>query len=85
MQAIRTRFLAPTNRRGERIAVTAAQGQRLTVSWDYALNQQDNHDAAAKALATKLGWLKHGRWFRGGFDPAGNVYVCADKTARVWR
>lgn len=73
-QAITTKFLGPTNSRGSRIKATAAAGS-VTVSYDHALNTDDNHSAAAKALAAKYGWA--GDWIGGGMpDNCGNVYIC---------
>lgn len=59
MQAIVTRFLAPTNHRGARIKATAQAGA-LTVPWDYALGVEENHRAAALAFATRWGWPVEG-------------------------
>jgi hypothetical protein len=78
-QAITTRFIAPTNHRGARIKARAAAGS-VIVSWDYALNADDNHRAAAKALAEKFGW--GGTWFSGGLpDERGDVFVLTDALA----
>lgn len=72
-QAIITKFHGPTNVRGSRIKATAAAGS-VTVHYDHALNQQGNHDAAAKALALKLDWK--GAWYAGGLPSQdGNCYV----------
>jgi hypothetical protein len=46
MQAIRTRYLAPTNHRGARIVARAAAGRRV-YAWDYSLSPEDNHKVAA--------------------------------------
>lgn len=62
MQAITTKFLSATNHKGARVKATCQAGS-LTVSWDHALNMDENYDAAARALATKLGWA--GEWARG--------------------
>lgn len=51
-----TKYLGPTNTRGSRI-VASVPSTRLTVSWDYRLNIEENHAAAATALARKLDWL----------------------------
>jgi len=56
LQAITTKYLAPTNSRGARIKATAAAGS-VTVPYDHALNAFDNHHAAALAFARKYGWL----------------------------
>ncbi len=72
-QAIVTRFLGPTNHRGSRIKATADAGS-VTTSWDYALGPEENHTAAAKALAVKFGWK--GTWGGGGTKD-GYVFVDA--------
>ena len=56
MQAITTKYAGPTNTRGSRIIAKAAAG-RVSVGYDHALNLEDNHAAAAQALAEKLGWV----------------------------
>lgn len=72
-QAIVTKFLGPTNSRGSRIKATASAGS-IIVPWDYGLGIDDNHRAAAKALADKFG--RGGTWIGGGMpDGTGNVYV----------
>ncbi len=55
-QAIVTKYLGPTDHRGSRIKVIC-DAKTITVSWDHALNPEDNHTAAATALADQLGWL----------------------------
>ncbi len=75
MQAIETKYYGPTNYRSARIRVRC-QARTIFVSWDHALGVEDNHDAAAKALAEKLEW--RGKWFSGALaDGSGNVYVRA--------
>jgi hypothetical protein len=71
-QAIFTKYLGATNLRGSRVKATAEAGPSITVHWDDALDVDENHAAAAKALARKLGW--HGRYFAGALKD-GNVYV----------
>lgn len=72
-QAIETKFLGPTNFRGSRIKATAQAGS-VTVSYDHALNSDQNHEAAAIALCAKFGWA--GRIYGGGkADGKGNVFV----------
>lgn len=75
LQAIVTKYHGPGNVRGSRVKATAAAGS-VTLSWDCAKNSEDNHVAAAKALADKFGW--GGYWFGGGMPRGhgGNVYVC---------
>ena len=79
-QAIETRYAGPTNHRGARIVVRAQAG-RLTVSWDHALNSDENHTRAAEAFARKWGWS--GKWVGGGnASGTGNVYVDVDTCTR---
>jgi hypothetical protein len=78
-QAIETKFIGPTNHRGSRIKASA-QGGSITVSYDHALNSEQNHTVAAHALATKLGW--DGVLIGGGNAKGnGNVYVFAETDA----
>lgn len=56
MKAIETRYIGPSNVRGSRIIASDGDGNRVTVSYDSALNSDDNHAAAAKALLVKMGW-----------------------------
>lgn len=74
MQAIRTKYIGPTNVRGSRVKATAQAGS-ITLQWDDRLNADANHAAAAKALATKLGW-NYGKWIGGQLPDASTVWVC---------
>ena len=58
LRSIITRYLGPTNSRGSRIVADAGKACRLTLSWDYSLedNIEANHKAAADALRAKMGW-----------------------------
>jgi hypothetical protein len=53
MQAIETKYHGPGNVRGSRVTAKCERG-RLTVSWDYSLNIDGNHQRAAKALLDKF-------------------------------
>lgn len=75
MQAITTRFLGPTNHHGSRIKATCDAGS-ITLPWDHSLNSEGNHDAAAKALIRKLGWLDTREGWVRGWAGGGYVY-CA--------
>lgn len=68
-QAIRTRWKCPTNTQGSRIVVSC-RAKRMTVGWDYALNIEDNHRAAAQRLLERLGW--DGMWV-GGVTGSGEM------------
>lgn len=81
LQAIVTKYLGPSNVRGSRIKASAAAGS-VTVSYNHALNSEDNHLAAAETLARKYGWLdNHGAALHAGGmpDSRGNVYVMVRK------
>lgn len=53
LQAIVTKYLCPTDRRGARIKAQAQAGS-LTVSYDHEASNP--HREAAQALADKMGW-----------------------------
>jgi hypothetical protein len=79
MQAIETRFICPTNFRGSRVKAICEAGS-VTLPWNCALGQGENHDAAARVLIAKLGWndAKRGAWYRGAPKGSrGYVYVCS--------
>tara|TARA_R100001086_G_scaffold234282_2_gene156443 strand:- start:77 stop:319 length:243 start_codon:yes stop_codon:yes gene_type:complete len=64
LQAITTKYFGATNTSDSRFIATC-KGGRMTVSYDYSLDDIDNHIAAANALRKKLGWtdteMKSGR------------------------
>lgn len=74
-QAIVTKYYGPTNTRGSRIKATSASGKSLTLPWAYELGVDENHAAAAVALAQKLGW--EGRFVMGGLADGAQVFVDA--------
>lgn len=77
LQAIQTKYLAPTNTRGTRIKATCAAGS-LYFPYDYSLNPENNHFEAAKALATKLQWKGE---LQGGVLANGtHVWVYGDRS-----
>lgn len=55
MQAIRTTFYGPNNRRGARVGASCEAG-KLTVGYDHGLSMADNHMAACLALMAKFNW-----------------------------
>lgn len=55
-QAIETKYIAPTNHKGTRVKAVTGSGLTLTVGWDYALSDVENHRAAAVKLCEKLKW-----------------------------
>jgi hypothetical protein len=56
MKAITIKYVGPTNTKGSRWIATAEGGHKVTVSYDYALNSEQNAMEAAKALCKKLDW-----------------------------
>lgn len=74
--AIKTKFIGPTNHRGSRVKASVmynwGDGSRgsLTVNWDHSKNSEDNHAAAAEALAKLLEW--DGEWH---IADGGDFYV----------
>ena len=55
MQAIVTKYIAPTSNKGTRMKATCSQGE-IVVGYDYSIDVELNHAAAAKALIEKLKW-----------------------------
>jgi hypothetical protein len=53
MQAIETKFIPATNTKPSRIKATCERGI-LTVSWEHAWSDEDNHREAALALCVKF-------------------------------
>lgn len=51
--AITTKFIGPTNTRGSRVKAFLPSGLSVTLSWDHALNSEENHARAAKACVQK--------------------------------
>lgn len=77
LQSITTKFIGPSNVRGSRIKATSTSGKSVIVSYDHALDSEENHHRAAKMLAHKLGWK--GRMVAGSASGGkGNVYVFVD-------
>ena len=68
-QAISTKFVGPTDRRGACIQATTASGVKLNVAYDHGLDDFANHQAAARALADRLKWPGNliGGSTRGGY------------------
>lgn len=74
-KAISTKYIGPTNFRGSRVKAFAEGGSSNTLEWDDALNSEQNHMEAAKALAAKMNWS--GTW-QGGGTSSGYVFVNLD-------
>ncbi len=80
-QAITTKFFGPGNVRGSRVKATAQAGS-ITLAWDHALNPDQNHVAAAQALATKLDWS--GKWHGGAHASNGYCFVLELPQGNPW-
>ena len=65
MQAIQTKYLPCTDRKGSRIKATCAAGS-ITIPYPHDFSGQATHRQAAEALAHKFGWLKGGVKLLGG-------------------
>jgi hypothetical protein len=74
-QAITTKFLPDTNSKPSRVKATAEAGS-VTLSWGNA-GIEDNHAAAAQALAAKFGW--HGHYYQAALPGGGYCFVCVDQ------
>ena len=71
MQAIVTKYIAPTNTRGARIRAFCEPGS-ITIEWDYVLNREANYRKAAVALCERLGWTGE---MLAGSTKSGYVFV----------
>lgn len=55
MQAIKTKYVGPTNTRGSRI-IASCDGGKITHNYAHNIDVEQNHIDAALALCKKLGW-----------------------------
>ena len=73
MQTITTKYLSPTDCKGSRFKATHTGGvESVTISRNYAVEAEDNHRAAAHALAKKLNWQGS---YIGGHTKDGMIWV----------
>ena len=77
MQAIQTRYHGPGNVRGSCIIARCDAG-RVIVSYDHALNGEENHRAAARALCAKLAWT--GDFVSGTLPDGSHAHVFIPRT-----
>jgi len=71
--AILTKYLGPTNYRGSRVKAYT-EDWHITLSWDHALNSDENHAAAALALCKQQGWDNENELME-AWSPTGGVFV----------
>ena len=81
MQTIITKYHGPTDRKVSRVSATSESGERVMLSWDYALNNDENHKAAARALCDKLGW--HGTFQGGNIKKQGMAFCFIDPQDQI--
>jgi hypothetical protein len=78
-QAIQTKFLGPTNFKGARVKAFAATGS-VTISWDYRLNPEQNHRAAAQVFANRMNLV--GAWAAGTLPGGDMVFVNCEEACQ---
>lgn len=83
MQCIKTKYLGPTNMRGSRVKASTTNGISITLGWQHEYDSEQNHAAAAWALASKMNW--HGDWFGGCLHGGGYVFVCTRNNTPSFR
>lgn len=79
MKAITTKYIGPSNVRGSRIKAFDGDGHSVTLSYDPAINSDQNHLKAACALRDKMQWK--GKLIGGG-TKTGYVFCFADSWLR---
>lgn len=72
-----TRYHGPTNTRGSRVSARVPSGRRLTLSWDYSMGTEANHERVACELAEIMGWDPP--TMAGNLPGPDRVYVVAPK------
>ena len=55
MQAIKTKYIGPSNSKGSRIQASC-EAKTIYVSYNHALDSDGNHRAACEELLRALGW-----------------------------
>jgi len=68
MQAIETKCIGPTNHQGKRVKASNQFNKSVTIGYDYGLEDDANHQVAARAFMRKMGWRgeMHGGSTRNG-------------------
>ena len=78
-QAIETKKLGATDRRGSKIVAKTASGIKVTIDYPYELSGVDCHAKAAEKLARQLAWIEpevpFEQRYAAGSTQAGYVFV----------
>lgn len=75
MYAILTKYVGPTDARGDRVSASFST-RRLTIGWDAALDVDENHRAAAVAMLKRLSHeASIEAWACGELPDGGYVWV----------
>lgn len=72
MVAIQTKYLGATDTRGSRIKAWTANGQSITISYDYSLDGMEIFKKAALELCKKMNWSE---CIEGGSTKDGYIFV----------
>jgi hypothetical protein len=88
MQAIHTRYLGPTDKRGSRVKATTESGRSVTLPWADELSTDENHKLAARTLAQRMEWIRPhaaaGDWYMASAHGGGCVFVRADEHEKAF-
>jgi hypothetical protein len=77
LQAIRTKYIGPSNVKGSRVAAYAQAGRRY-FDWDDSLNPDENHILAARLYAQRLEWK--GKLVTGVLPDGSYAHVFAERS-----
>jgi len=80
MKTVETTYHGPTDCRGSRIIATDCGDHRIVCGYNFAINMEPNHAAAAIALCKKLGWAGT---LQGGHTKHGMVWAFIDKGNQI--
>jgi hypothetical protein len=72
MKTIFTKYIGPSNTRGSRVKAYDEDGNQATVSYNQAVDDEEAHIEAVRALCDKMNW--HGPMVSGG-TKQGFVFV----------
>lgn len=75
MQAIRVKYLGPTNTQGARLKATSSSGLSVTVGRRFSGSDSANEREAVVQLCKKLGWHGCDKMIRAGLSGDESVFV----------